>query len=674
MAELLLELLSEEIPARMQKSAAKDLEKIVVGELSDRGLLFESARSFSGPRRIGLALTGLPAKQKDTTEERKGPRVSAPASALSGFVRSTGVPLEQCEKRRDDKGEFYLAVIRRQGRNTSELLGELLPEAIAKLSWPKSMRWGTGQPFRWVRPLHRIVCTFDGEIVEFTFAGVNSGNRTLGHRFLSSGEIEVRRFEDYKEKLRAAHVMLEAEERKDAILHEVKQKSFALGLDFLEDEALLDEVVGLAEWPSVLIGSIDEPFMALPPEVLRTSMRTHQKYFALREPRIGRLAPRFALVSNMPASGDQTIVAGNERVLRSRLADAKFFFEQDAAIRLEDRVSALGGMIFHAKLGSQRERVSRIEMLASRIALAIGAEPAKARRAALLAKADLTTGMVGEFPELQGVMGRYYALSQGEDAEVADAIRDHYRPLGVNDDVPRARISIAVGLADKLDSLFAFFSAGERPSGSGDPFALRRAALGVLRTVLENGIRLDLMALGTAPADGLFEFFVDRLKVVLRKAGTRHDVIDAVFGIHRDGDFFRLVARAEALQNFLGSDDGANLLIAYRRAANILKSEEKKDQRSYDGDPDPDAFVQAEEKSLFVELATAAEIVRAELAKERFAEAMSVMARLRRAVDLFFEKVTVNATEASLRQNRLLLLSHLRATMHLVADFSRIEG
>ncbi len=679
MPDLLLELFSEEIPARMQSQAAKDLERLVVGALSDRGLLFEGLKAFAGPRRLTLAASGLPARQSDVSEEKKGPRVNAPAKAIDGFLRSAGVTLDECQKRDDGKGEFYVAVIERKGRATAEVLSALIPEAMAKLPWPKSMRWlaggqATNQP-RWVRPLRGIVCTFDGEVVTFEFAGVKSGNTTLGHRFLSKGAIEVRRFEDYEKKLRDAHVVLDAAERRDTIRNEATQKSFALGLELIQDEGLLEEVAGLAEWPTVLIGKIEDRFMDVPAEILQTSMRTHQKYFSLSEPKTGVLANRFALVSNMVAAdGGNEITAGNERVLRARLSDARFFWDQDRKTKLADRVAALKGIVFHAKLGTQYERIERIEVLAGEIANVIGADPVKARRAARLCKADLTSGVVGEFPELQGVMGRYYALNDGEDFEVADAIRDHYKPQGPNDAVPMAGVSMAVALADKLDALRGFFDVGEKPTGSGDPFALRRAALGCLRIILENRIRLDVIQVAHVGGDDLLAFFVDRLEVVLRGRGVRHDLLDAAFGSARDADFVRFVARVEALQAFLKSDDGANLLVAYRRAVNILKAEEKKDGKTYDGEPDPEAFVADEEKRLFVELATADEMIRAELERERFVEAMGVMARLRGPVDVFFEKVTVNAPEAELRRNRLLLLSRLRTTLRLVADFSKIEG
>src|SRR5258705_4523145 len=492
MPDLLLELFSEEIPARMQVQASKDLERLVVGALSDRGFLFEAARGFAGPRRLTLAVSGLPVKQPDVSEEKKGPRVGAPEKAIEGFLKSAGVALAECEKRADAKGEFYVAVIARKGRATAEVLAELLSETIAKLPWPKSMRWGEGT-FRWVRPLHGIVATFDGEVIPFEMAGVKSGNIALGHRFLSSGEIAMRRFEDYEKKLRDAHVILDGAERRDIILHEAKQKAFALGLELIEDEGLANEVMGLAEWPVVLIGGIDAEFMDVPPEILQTSMRTHQKYFALRDGKTGKLARRFALVSNMAAEdGGKEIVAGNERVLRARLSDAKFFWDQDRKRSLESRVNDLKDIVFHAKLGTQLERVQRIEALAGEIAKIIGADVEKSKRAARLCKADLTTGVVGEFPELQGAMGRYYALHDGEGEDMANAIRDHYKPLGPNDVVPSAPASIAVALADKLDTVMGFFAIGEKPTGSGDPYALRRAALGVIRLILERSLRVPI--------------------------------------------------------------------------------------------------------------------------------------------------------------------------------------
>jgi len=721
MPEFLLELFSEEIPARMQPAAAKDLERLVVGALSDQMLLFESIKSFSGPRRLTLVIGGLPAQQKDVEEERKGPRVNAPENAIEGFLRSAGVTLDQCVKENDGKGEFYVARIKREGRATADVLAAILPETLGKLPWPKSMRW-PGSPVRWVRPLHAIVATLDGEVVPFSFAGVDSGQTTYGHRFLSKGPIEVRRYEDYAKKLHDAHVIVDAAERKEIIRNAVVNGAFALGLEPVPDEGLLDEVTGLAEWPVVLFGKIDDAFMDLPPEILRTTMRTHQKYFALRKPGETGLANRFALVSNMVASdGGKEIVSGNERVLRPRLSDAKFFWDQDKKRRLESRVVDLKKSVFHAHAGTMHDRAGRIALIAMLIADILGNDVVKAGRAGLLAKADLTSSLVGEFPELQGIMGSYYADHDGEDDEVVDAIRDHYRPLGPSDRAPSSQTSIAVALADKIDSLVALWRAGEKPTGSKDPFALRRAGLGVIRVVLENNLRLPLwivleadeavtsdrkhswstrfadalespvllkgiasdlqarirespLEFDTEDIDEILDFLAERLKVVLRDKGVRHDLIDAVFYLRRDSDLVRVVACVEGLQAFLKTDDGANLLAGYRRAVNILKIEEKKDGHAFDGEPDPKLLQAPEEIALFKEMAEARELIAAELQRERFTEAMTVMARLRGPVDAFFDKVTVNAPDAKLRENRLLLLSRLRASLHAVADFSKIEG
>ncbi|HWU26324.1 MAG TPA: glycine--tRNA ligase subunit beta, partial [Rhizomicrobium sp.] len=664
---------------------------------------------------------------------RKGPRTDAPQNAVEGFLRSAGVSLEQCVKQNDGKGDFYVARIRRAGKSTTDVLREILPEAIGKLAWPKSMRWPDSRA-RWVRPLHAIVCTFDGEVVPFAFAGVESGNTTFGHRFLSSGPIEVRRFEDYAKKLREAHVVLSADQRRDIILHDMKQKTFALGLEWIEDQSLIDEVVGLAEWPVVHTGKIDDAFMDVPGEILQTAMRTHQKYFALRAGEAGGeyvLANRFAFVANtVTKDGGAEVVSGNERVLRARLADAKFFWDQDRKRRLSSRVNDLKNSVFHARAGTMHDRAFRIALLAMLIADELGFDVALAERAGLLAKADLVSGVVGEFPELQGVMGYRFASEDGEAGEVALAIRDHYKPLGPNDLVPSAPISIATALADKIDGLMTLWCAGEKPTGSKDPFALRRAALGIIRIVLENRLRLplrialygvavaanmqrehswerrvadalsnkllikgiadDLMEVarreashrgsGTVPqktseaADEVLGFLADRLKVALRDKGVRHDLIDAVYSLGTEDDLLRFVARAEALQAFLATDDGTNLLAGYRRAINILRIEEKKDGRVYAAEPDPVMLSLPEEVALFREMATARELIAAEIARERFKEAMTVMARLREPVDAFFDKVTVNAPDPGLRQNRLLLLSRLRASLHEVADFSKIEG
>jgi len=670
MPDLLLELFSEEIPARMQAGAARDLERLMVGALTDRGFLFEGMKAFAGPRRLTLAISGLPAEQKDVREELKGPKVDAPAAALDGFLKKTGLTKDQLKIEKTPKGDVYLAVIERKGRPTPAVLAEILPDILEKFPWPKSMRWLPGKPVRWVRPLRSILCTFDGEVVPFEFAGVASGDVTRGHRFLSSGDITVRRFDDYSDKLRDAHVVLDAEDRKAIIFEGVKSAAFVHGLEVIPDEGLLNEVAGLAEYPTVYIGAIQDEFMDVPAEVLQTSMRTHQKYFSLREPNSGRMANRFAVVSNMVASdGGKEIVAGNERVLRARLSDAKFFWDEDRRKPLAARVDKLKSVVFHAKLGTQYERVERIEKLAGGIAEKIGADPALARRAAHLCKADLTTGMVGEFPELQGVMGRYYALHDEEDEAVANAIRDHYKPVGPSDAVPTDKVAMAVALADKLDQLTGFFAAGEKPTGSGDPFALRRAALGVIRIILENKIRFGLNL-----RDDLIAFFADRLKVALKEKGTRHDLIDAVFSLGNEDDLVRLVARVEALQAFLKTDDGTNLLAGYKRAANILKVEEKKDGKTYISEVDAALLSEPAEKVLHTALGAAIAAIGPALDREDFAAAMQQMAALRVPVDAFFDAVKVNADDPKVRVNRLALLAGLRAALHRVADFSKIEG
>ena len=670
MPDLLLELFSEEIPARMQAGAAKDLERLVVGALTDRGLLFEGIKAFAGPRRLTLVISGLPAKQGDVREELKGPKVDAPPAAIDGFLKKTGLSNDQLKVETTPKGDVYIGVIERKGRETPQVLSEILPDAIAKLPWPKSMRWRPSDPVRWVRPLHSIIATFDGEVVPFAFAGVQSGNSTMGHRFLSQGALTVRRFDDYEAALKKAHVILDADQRKAIIFEGIKGAAFVHGLEMIRDEGLLAEVAGLVEYPVILVGVIEDQFMDVPAEILQTSMRTHQKYFSLRDPKTGKMANRFALVANMIADdGGKQIVAGNERVLRARLSDAKFFWDEDRKVKLAERVDALKGIVFHAKLGTQFERVERIAKLAGEIASKIGADPKKAERAARLAKADLTTGVVGEFPELQGVMGRYYALHDKEDAEIADAVRDHYKPVGPSDAVPSGKIAISVALADKLDALTGFFAAGEKPTGSGDPFALRRAALGVIRIVIENTLRLPL-----AVADDLLVFFADRLKVVLKEKGIRHDLIDAVFALGHEDDLVRLVARVEALQVFLKSDDGANLLAGYKRAANILKAEEKKDGKTYISEVAEGLLDAPAEKSLFTALSGAKTGIAPALEKEDFAAAMRQMAALRGPVDAFFDGVKVNDENPKLRENRLNLLASFRAALYQVADFSKIEG
>ncbi|MQA65331.1 MAG: glycine--tRNA ligase subunit beta [Alphaproteobacteria bacterium] len=691
MAELLLEILSEEIPARMQARAADDLKRLVAGALKDAGLAFSVAKAFATPRRLALVVDGIPERQPDVTDERKGPAVGAPDKAIEGFLGSVGLALDQCEKR-DVKGkEFWFAVISRKGLATKDVLAEILPDVLAKLPWPKSMRWGAIEA-RWVRPIHSILVLFAGDVVNFTFAGMAAGNTTAGHRFLAPQAFTVRDAADYKAKLRAAKVILDSEERRERLLEDADRLAEAEGLRLRNDPALFEEVTGLVEWPVALMGRIDDAFMDLPAEVLTESMRAHQKYFAL-EMRDHKLAPRFVTIANMLTDdGGAAVVAGNERVLRARLSDARFFWDQDRKAKLESRVAKLAGITFHAKLGTVAEKVDRMESLAAELCEFIpGSDRDKARSAAHLAKADLTSGMVGEFPELQGIMGRYYALNDGEDADVAEAIAQHYAPRGPNDSCPTAPTAIAVALADKIDSLVGFFAVGEKPTGSRDPFALRRAALGVIRIITENGLRLPLYEViraaitpfrsqiretfdSVAVRHDLIDFFEDRLKVQMREKGVRHDLIDAVFALGGEDDLVRLLTRVDALTALLGTDDGANLLTAYRRAANIVAIEEKKDKIAYDGAVDEKLLTEPQEKHLNEVLAREEKALAQTLKAEKYGDAMAALAHLRAPVDAFFDHVTVNCDDRALRANRLRLLSRIRAALNRVADFSKIEG
>ena len=876
MPELLLELFSEEIPARMQARAAADLKALVTGGLIEAGLSFEGAQSHAGPRRLVLSVEGLAGGTPETTEERKGPRIDAPAQAIEGFLRSAGVKLEDCAQVEDKKGRFYVAKLTRPGRPTPQIVAELVSDVIGRFPWPKSMRWGAGA-LRWVRPLHAILCTFDGETVAFSVDGIASGNLTRGHRFMAPAAMPVRRFEDYAARLRQAFVMVDAGERAETIRAEAKNLAFAQRFEVVEDEGLIAETAGLAEWPVVLMGSFDEAFLDLPPEVISTTLRHHQKCFSLRrrgssfetrpagapqdevpglgpdpeEARsavtkdAGRLANRYLLVANLIAQdGGKQIVAGNNRVIAARLADARFFWDQDRKTKLEDLLPKLEGITFHGKLGSQRQRVERIEALAGEIARVIGADVEKARLAARLCKTDLVTGMVGEFPELQGLMGYYYALAEGHDAQVAEAIRDHYKPQGPSDTVPESRIAQAVALADKLDLLVGFWAIGEKPTGSKDPYALRRAALGIIRIVLESELRLPIAPLlvsgfyrvldstvnfaesawletqersfnqedfvsfagkyietiERSPWQLLFEtehvrrlveqvrqsdewlseksrgsydgaqawlvdklstiaawsdrhtihefddirdqqeahtslealtkdignalepaiydllaFFADRLKVYLREQGARHDLIDAVFSLGRTtvvpsplggegqggggaedasadpgpagptpdpsprrgggrDDLLMIVRRVEALARFLGTEDGEHLLTGVKRAINIVRIEEKRDNTSYDEPPDRNLLVQGEEKALATAIDRAEAQAKIAVEAEDFEAAMRAIAKLRGPIDTFFDHVTVNADDPSFRENRLKLLNRIRSATLTVADFSRIEG
>jgi len=688
--QMLLELFSEEIPARMQGGAAASLEKLVVEGLRKNGLGEVTARHFVTPRRLTLVIDGLPAAQPDVTEERKGPKVDAPDKAIEGFLRSTGLTLDQCEKREMAKGTFYFAVIEKKGRQTREVLREVVDEAIRALPWPKSMRWAD-KPERWVRPLHSILCLFDGEVVPVSYAGVTAGDTTRGHRFLAPEPFAVKDFDDYAAKLRDAYVMLDPAERRQVIEDGARTLAEAEGLTVKPDEGLLREVTGLVEWPVPLPGRIDDAFMELPDEVLATSMREHQKYFSLLN-KDGTLAPRFVVIANIVANdGGAQITAGNERVLRARLSDGKFFWDQDRKAPLESRVDKLKDRVFYEGLGSDFDKVERIRKLAVALAEYIPeADAATVDRAALLAKADLPTDMVGEFPELQGIMGRYYALHDGEDPVVADAIAEHYSPLGPSDACPSKPASVAVALADKIDTLVGFWAINEKPTGSKDPFALRRAALGVIRLIVENKLRLPLGQAFQAALDGygtrvpgaardtvgpdLLDFFADRLKVHLREQGVRHDLISAVFALGGEDDLVRLLARVDALTKFLDSDDGANLLVAYRRAMNIVRIESKKDNASFDGAVDTGALVLDEEKALNAALDEVTRAAETALAGEEFEAAMAALARLRAPVDAFFDRVTVNADDPALRANRLRLLSAIGAVMGRIADFGKVEG
>jgi len=720
MPDLLLELFSEEIPARMQARAAEDLRKAVTDRLVGAGLVYEGAKAFVTPRRLTLAVHGVPVRQPDIREEKKGPRVGAPDNAVAGFLKAAGLKLiSEAKIQPDKKGDFYVAVIEKPGRAAIEVIGEILPDVIKGFPWPKSMRWGerSKQPgaLTWVRPLHSIVATFGPEtevpdIVPFTVGGIAAGNQTRGHRFLAPQSFTVRRFADYAQKLGNAKVVLDAERRRDIILTEAKQLAFAQGLELVEDDGLLAEVAGLVEWPVVLMGSFDAKFLQIPEEVIRATIRNNQKCFVLRDAAHAKLVNKFILVSNMEATdGGKAIVAGNERVIRARLSDAKFFYETDLKARLEDRLAKFEHIVFHEKLGTQAERIERIERLAAELAPLVGADVEKVKRAARLCKADLLTEVVGEFPELQGLMGKYYAEAQGEDEAVAHACEDHYKPKGPDDLVPSDPVSVAVALADKIDTLVGFWAVDEKPTGSKDPYALRRAALGVIRVILDNRLRLRLIRVfadhhrviaGRDPAihatashgqtrkmdhrvkpgdDGraigdLLAFFADRLKVQLRDQGARHDLVDAVFALEGQDDLLLIVRRVEALGKFLDTEDGKNLLAGYKRATSIVRIEEKKDSREYTGAPDPKRYELTEEKALAQAIdAAKAEATRA-VEKEDFAAAMTAMAKLRPHVDAFFDKVTVNVDDKPLRENRLKLLNEIRAATRAVADFSKIEG
>jgi glycyl-tRNA synthetase beta chain len=776
MPDLLLELFSEEIPARMQAKAADDLRRMVTDKLVAEGLVYEGAKAFATPRRLTLTVHGIPVRQSDLKEERKGPRVGGPEAAIAGFLKATGLAsLDEAKIQRDPKkGDFYIALIEKPGRATLDVLADMLPVIVRTFPWPKSMRWGerSARPgaLQWVRPLHSIVATFgmeteEPEVVKFTIDGIEAGQTTYGHRFMAPAAISVRRFEDYETKLAAAKVVLDPARRKDIILADAKQLAFAQGFELVEDQVLLDEVAGLVEWPVVLMGSFDAEFLSIPGEVIRATIRNNQKCFVVSDPKTGKLTNKFILTANIEASdGGKAIIAGNERVIRARLSDAKFFYETDLKTKLEDRLPKFKSIVFHEKLGTQSERIARIERLAAEIAPLVGADVEKTKRAAKLAKADLLTEVVGEFPELQGLMGKYYALAQGENTSVAAASEEHYKPQGPADRVPSDPVSIAVALADKIDTLVGFWAIDEKPTGSKDPYALRRAALGVIRLIVENELRIqlaeivlvrrmfgleleqqsayerilsairqdhetakevyaDVAAVEKLSAEGgfhfdafldlvahpekvmdipegvaeklaaemanrgmrgerwhtstlansLLAFFADRLKGQLREQGARHDLVDAVFALEGQDDLLMVVRRVEALGKFLDTDDGKNLLAGTKRAANILRIEEKKDGKAYDGAPDAALYSLDEEKALAKAIDQVKVEASAAVAQEDFAAAMSAMAKLRPAVDAFFDKVKVNDDDPKVRENRLKLLNEIRAATRAVADFSKIQ-
>jgi len=684
MPDLLLEFLSEEIPARMQARAAEDLRKLVTDRLVAEGLTYEGARAFATPRRLALTIHGVPAKQPDIKEEKKGPRVGAPENAIAGFLKAAGLTsISQAKVQPDKKGDFYVAVLDRPGMATIDVVKDVLHATIATFPWPKSMRWGeqSAKPgsLSWVRPLHSIIATFgpeteEPEIVPLDINGIKAGDETRGHRFMAPAPFKVRHFDDYVAKLENAKVVLDPARRVDTVRADAKNLAFAQGLELVEDEGLLAEVAGLVEWPVTLMGSFDKAFLAIPDEVIRATIRNNQKCFVLRDPQSAKLVNKFILVANEEAAdGGKAIIAGNERVIRARLSDAKFFYETDLKTRLEDRLPKFQQIVFHEKLGTQAERIARIVALAGKLAPIVGADVAKTERAAQLCKADLLTDVVGEFPELQGLMGRYYAEAQDEDESVAHACEDHYKPKGPDDLVPSDPVSITVALADKIDTLVGFWKIDEKPTGSKDPFALRRAALGVIRIVLDNSLRLHLAKISGVSAD-LLSFLADRLKVQLREQGARHDLVDAVFALDGQDDLLMIVRRVEALGKFLDTDDGKNLLAGYKRATNIIRIEEKKDKREYTGAPDAKRYQLPEEKALAEAINVARKEAATAVGKEDFAAAMRAMAKLRPRVDAFFDKVTVNVDDKALRENRLKLLNEIREATRAVADFSKIEG
>lgn len=700
MRHLLLELFSEEIPARMQPAAAEQLERMLREALTEAQLTPSALHTYVTPRRLTIAAEGIPNKQPDNTEERRGPKLGAPQKAIDGFLTSTGLTMDQLEVRVAGKDEYYFATIDHVGKPAGDIIKPMIERILADFHWPKSMRWADNE-IRWVRPLKNILCLLDSTVIPVEFGHLTASNITYGHRFLAPQEITISSYNGYLDAMHNAYVMLSAEDRKESILRQAAEITDSNELVLKHDIGLLEEVAGLIEWPTVFMGQFDPDFMAVPPEALTSEMRAHQKYFSLTYPD-GTLAPYFLLVSNMlPQDGGAQIIIGNERVLRARLSDARFFWDQDRQKSLDDHASKLGQVVFHAELGTVADKVERISSMAKFLSVWIPhANLQEVQRAANLCKADLTSEMVGEFPNLQGIMGRYYATEQGEPKSIADAIGEHYSPQGPSDAVPNAPISIALALADKTDTLAGLFAANEKPTGSKDPFALRRAALGVIRIILENQLRIPLSllletALSKQPKSvfkprekgdnkpskqkhsclsDLLAFFEDRLKYMLKDKGYHHDHITAVFDGGSEDDLFRLVQRVDALSSFLSSTNGADLLAAYRRANNILRKEEKKDNTSYAGEASPNLLEQAEEIALHGALSNILPAIKTALKEERYADMMNSLSTLRDPLDRFFETVTVNCENPKTRQNRLRLLSQIRHSLDQVANFNVIES
>jgi len=681
MTDLLIELFSEEIPARMQTRAANDLKKLVTDGMVEAGLTYASAAAFSTPRRLTLTVEGMLDASPTTVEERKGPKADAPEKAIKGFLRGAGLTLDDLEERETPKGNIFFARITKEGRPAADIVAEVLERTIRNFPWPKSMRWGSGT-LKWVRPLHSILCITSSEegatVVPLEVDGIISGNTTYGHRFLSPDSILVNNFDDYTSKLKLAHVVLDAQERADAIWNDATNQAFATGFEVVEDAGLLAEVAGLVEWPVVLMGEIGKDFLGLPAEVLQTSMREHQKFFSVRNAKTGRIERFITVANRKTADNGATILAGNQKVLSARLADAKFFWENDLRVAKSDMsvwLKSLENVTFHNKLGTQAELVNRMATLARELAPAVGADPDMAEKAARLAKADLSSEMVYEFPELQGLMGRYYIEASGEGVEIAAAAEEHYAPLGPSDSVPKAAVSITVSLAEKLEKLNGFWSIDEKPTGSKDPFALRRAALGIIRIAIENDLAISLnTVMPTEHAKDLLSFFHDRLKVYLKDQGIRHDIIDACIAMDGNDNINLLVKRARALSETLKTDDGKNLIQGFKRANNILSQAEAVDGVEYSYGADVKFAETGEERNLFGALDTSEVKIKPAMRAQDFASAMSAMATLRTPIDAFFEAVQINSDNPTVRRNRLNLLSRIRTVCSSVADLTKIEG